>query len=107
MLSISVIYHVPFEDLGSFAHVFETHRCQISYRDATVDDLTARELVSTDLLVILGGPIGVYEERRYPFLRDELTLIETRLARKRPVLGVCLGAQLMARAMGARVYPAG
>ncbi|MCP6135130.1 gamma-glutamyl-gamma-aminobutyrate hydrolase family protein, partial [Klebsiella pneumoniae] len=54
-----------------------------------------------DLLVILGGPIGAYEDDAYPFLMDELRLVERRLASGRPLLGICLGAQLIARAMGA------
>ena len=58
-----------------------------------------------DLLVVLGGPIGAYEEAPYPFLIRELQLLEQRLAQERPTLGLCLGAQLMARALGARVYP--
>ena len=58
-----------------------------------------------DLLVVLGGPIGVYENDIYPFLDDEIALIAARLAARKPILGLCLGAQLMAWALGARVYP--
>jgi GMP synthase (glutamine-hydrolysing) len=54
---------------------------------------------------VLGGPIGAYEENNYPWLTNELRLIERRLAAKKPILGVCLGAQLMARALGSKVYP--
>ncbi|HEY5960663.1 MAG TPA: hypothetical protein VIV60_29115, partial [Polyangiaceae bacterium] len=52
-------------------------------------------------------PIGAYEEHLYPFLTDELTVLEKRLLAQRPTLGICLGAQLLARALGARVYPGG
>jgi len=51
-------------------------------------------------------PISAYQELTYPFLGEELALLERRLTAQRPTLGICLGAQLMARALGARVYPA-
>jgi GMP synthase (glutamine-hydrolysing) len=105
MASVIAIRHVAFEDLGSFAPVLARRGFTIGYREAAVDDLAAPELQAADLVVVLGGPIGAYEERLYPFLRDELALIERRLGGGRPVLGVCLGSQLMARALGARVYP--
>lgn len=101
------IRHVPFEDLDGFAAVIERRGWSIGYRDAAVDDLAAPELEAAGLLVVLGGPIGAYEDRLYPFLADELRVIERRLAAGRPVLGICLGSQLMARALGARVYPGG
>ena len=58
-----------------------------------------------DLVVVLGGFMGAYEADRYPFLRDELGLLERRLATRRPTLGICLGAQMLAAVAGARVYP--
>jgi len=54
-------------------------------------------------IIVMGGPMGVYDEQRYPFITDELRLIESAFKGGVPVLGVCLGAQLMARAGGARV----
>jgi GMP synthase (glutamine-hydrolysing) len=56
-------------------------------------------------LIVLGGPIGVYEQEAYPFLADEVALLARRLARGLPTLGICLGAQLMAAALGAEVMP--
>jgi len=58
-------------------------------------------------LVVMGGPMSVYEGDRYPHLSAELRLIESALAAGRPILGVCLGSQLLAAALGARVYSSG
>ena len=58
-----------------------------------------------DGLVVMGGPMGVYETGKYGFLESECKLIRELVARGRPVLGVCLGAQLLASALGARVFP--
>jgi len=98
------IRHVPFEDLGSFAAVLRERGFAVAYRDAGLDDLAARDLVDADLLIVLGGPIGVYEVKDYPFLKGEIAVVERRLELGRPVLGLCLGAQIMAKALGARVY---
>lgn len=98
------IRHVPFEDLGSFAPVLRERGFAIAYRDAGLDDLGARDLVDADLLIVLGGPIGVYEAKEYPFLKDEIALVERRLKLGRPVFGLCLGSQIIAKALGARVY---
>lgn len=100
------VRHVAFEDLGSFAGPLERLGYRIDYLEAGVDDLddAAR---SADLLVVLGGPIGAGDDAQYPFLADELRLLEQRLAGDRPTLGICLGAQLMARALGERVFGAG
>jgi GMP synthase (glutamine-hydrolysing) len=60
---------------------------------------------TADALVVMGGPMGVYEADRLPFLASTLEVVRARLEAQRPVLGVCLGAQLIAAAAGARVYP--
>lgn len=99
------IRHVCFEDLGSFAGVLAARGIDVGYLEAGVDDLANLDALAPDVLIVLGGPIGAYEEAIYPFLADELRLLERRLAAERPTLGLCLGAQLMARALGARVYP--
>lgn len=100
-----VLNHVPFEDLGSL----EPPLVECGFAIETVDAATARfplaQADDADLLVVLGGPIGVYETDAYPFLAGEIACIRQRLAADRPVLGICLGAQLMAAALGARVYP--
>jgi putative intracellular protease/amidase len=100
------IRHVHFEDLGSLEAVLAEQGYGVAYAEAGLDNIAALDPLEPDLLVVLGGPIGAYEEASYPFVLDEVTLLEKRLAADLPTLGVCLGSQLMARALGARVYPA-
>jgi GMP synthase (glutamine-hydrolysing) len=106
MSTILALRHVAFEDLGSFEIVLKARGHDIRYVDAATDDLAALPHDRPEPLFVLGGPIGAYEESLYPFLKDELRFIENRLAAKLPIFGICLGAQLMARALGASVYPA-
>lgn len=103
MKTALAIRHVAFEDLGAFADPLRARGFTCEYRDAA-DGLAGLDPLAPDLLVVLGGPIGACEDDAYPFLKSEGALIERRLARDRPVLGICLGAQLIARALGARVY---
>ena len=107
MKSAIAIRHVHFEDLGSLEPVLEDAGYRVRYVDACVDDVASIDAIASDLVVVLGGPIGAYEDDIYPSLTDELKLLEKRLAAERPTMGLCLGAQLMARALGARVYPTG
>lgn len=100
------IRHVAFEDLGIWEPLLARRGYEVRYLDAGVDELAGAAPRDADLLIVLGGPIGVDDEPLYPFLADERRLLEQRLARRRPTLGICLGAQLIARALGARVYPA-
>jgi GMP synthase (glutamine-hydrolysing) len=105
MPTVIALRHVAFEHLGNFAAVLDRRGWTTAYREAPTDDLAAPELDAAELLIVLGGPISAYQEALYPFLREELAVIERRLAAGKPVLGICLGSQLMARALGARVYP--
>ena len=107
MKTVVALRHVLFEDLGTLAGTLEKRGFAIRYVDAGVDDLSHRDLIEADLMVVLGGPIGAYDEDLHPFLHGELAVIGERLALQRPILGICLGAQLMARALGAAVTPMG
>ena len=105
MKSAVAIRHVAFEDLGTFAPVLAEAGYAVRYVEAADGLAEAEVWADPDLLVVLGGPIGAYEEAAYPFLEDELRLVEARVAAGRPLLGICLGAQIIARGLGARVYP--
>jgi GMP synthase (glutamine-hydrolysing) len=78
---------------GTNFEYIETHR------GASVPD----QITDQSGLIVMGGPMGVYEYAKYPFLHDEMGLIESALKLERPVLGVCLGSQLLAAVLGAEV----
>ena len=99
------IQHVAFENLGVFVQPLEEAGFAISYVQAGVVPMEPELWKDADLAVVLGGPIGVYQDDLYPFLADEKALVASRLASGRPLLGICLGAQLMASALDAKVYP--
>lgn len=103
------LQHLSFEDLGSLDPVLRSLGFQIRYQQAGVDDLASPAAQAAwreaDLVVVLGGPIGVYEVERFPFIRDELARIHARVASGKPLIGICLGAQMIAAACGQRVYP--
>ena len=101
------IRHVAFEDLGLLDPLLVERGYAVRYLDAGVDGIRDEDVLAADLPVVLGGPIGVYETDRYPFLVGEQAAIAARLDAHRPTLGICLGAQLMAQALGAEVAPTG
>lgn len=100
------IRHLPFEDLGAFFPELQAQNFSVHYADAGIDELHTEMVRNADLLFVLGGPISACDEKTYPFLSDELRTIEQRLLSERPLMGICLGAQLLARALGAKVYAA-
>ncbi len=99
------VRHIFFEDLGAFAQPIRDAGYDITYLDAVTDDLSPAG--DADLAVFLGGPIGVYEEESYPFITTEIGIASRRLEGRKATLGICLGAQVVARAAGAHVYPGG
>lgn len=104
-MEVVAVRHVAFENLGVFENVLTERGFRITYLDAAQDRL--REQVGDPaILVLLGGPVGAYEDEIYPFLREEKELVLDRIARGRPSLGICLGAQVIADALGAKVYSA-
>lgn len=107
MKSALVLRHVHFEDLGTLEALLRERGYAVQYCEAALDDLCTLDALAPDLLVALGGPIGACDDAAYPFVANELALIARRLQQRRPMLGICLGAQLMARALGAGVCAMG
>lgn len=99
------VRHVAFEDLGLLGPLVTSRGYQVRYHDAGIDPLDSTTLLAPDVVIVLGGPIGVYERAAYPFISNEIAAIAARIAARKPILGICLGAQLMAAALGARVAP--
>jgi GMP synthase (glutamine-hydrolysing) len=99
------VRHVAFEDLGLLGPLVAARGYGVRYHDAGIQPFDAETLLAPDLLIVLGGPIGVYERNSYPFIADEVAAIAVRLEADKPMLGICLGAQIMAAALGARVAP--
>ncbi|NOZ60015.1 MAG: type 1 glutamine amidotransferase [Euryarchaeota archaeon] len=92
------------EHLGCLEELAEARGIEVEYRRLwRGDDLEGA--LDYDLLVFLGGPMSVNEESDYPYLAEEKALIRRALEVEKPLLGICLGAQLIASALGARVYP--
>ena len=102
--TVYAIQHLAFEDLGAWEDIFYQLGLRVRYFEAGIDDLT-KAFKHPGLTIILGGPIAVYETEDYPFLQQEIDLLKVRLEKNLPTLGICLGAQLIATALGAKVYP--
>lgn len=103
-MHIHFFQHVPFEGLGSIevwaksrGHRLSSTRLYLDERPAQPDTM--------DCLIVMGGPMGVHDEAMFPWLAEEKRAISLAIEAEKPVLGVCLGAQLIADVLGARVYP--
>lgn len=103
MPKVLVLQHTSPENLGTIADALTRGNVSHRYTHAFLNEPIPKDLEEFSGLVVMGGPMGVYDRDRYPFLKDELHLIELALKDKKPVLGVCLGAQLLAHALGAEV----
>lgn len=107
MKNLLAVRHLPHEDLGSLALPFARAGYDIRYADAPTADFSALARDHWDLLVVLGGPIGVNDGADYPFIAPELAFVETRLQADAATLGICLGSQFLAKALGATVSRGG
>ena len=104
---VLALRHVHFEDLGTLEPLLRGRGYEVRYVDPALDDLEAIDATAPALVVALGGPVSAVDENSFPFLASELRLLKRRLASGKPLLGICLGAQLIARLAGARVQPMG
>jgi GMP synthase (glutamine-hydrolysing) len=102
-LNVHCLQHVPFEGPARIATWIRSRRHRLTtthlYRGEALPALDR-----TDWIVVLGGPMNVYEYRFHPWLRGEKRFLEAALAANKTVLGVCLGAQLLADVLGAKVF---
>jgi GMP synthase-like glutamine amidotransferase len=98
-----VLQHVPFEDIGSIASWLAARDAQLTYTRFYQNPLLP-DLKALDLIIAMGGPMSVNDESEFPWLQDEKRFIRSAIENGKPVLGICLGSQLIANSLGARVY---
>ena len=103
-MKVTIIQNITVEGPGTIEHYLQEENIAYSIVDIGKGDPIPGPDEFTHI-VIMGGPMAVYEIDRYPHLRKEAALIGGAIRSKRPVLGVCLGAQMLAHVLGARVYP--
>jgi len=103
MAKIYVLQHHPVENLGSIADALEGNALAWQYVHVNDGQPVPASMKGAGGLIVMGGPMGVYQTDRYPWLRDEMRLINDAMKLNLPVLGVCLGAQILAAALGAKV----
>ncbi|MEQ8789354.1 MAG: type 1 glutamine amidotransferase [Pirellulaceae bacterium] len=106
MKPVLVLRQVPHEGLGLLAEVLREHHVAYSYLDLFDDPPHHVDVSRLSGLVILGGPMNADQTDEHPFLAHEVQWIGEAVGRGLPVLGICLGSQLLAKALGASVYAA-
>ena len=103
-MNVHCFQHVPFEGLGSIELWMKAKSAQLSITKF-YEDTSLPGVHEIDWLIIMGGPMSANDEQVYPWLQAEKKFIAESIANGKIVLGVCLGAQLIASALGAKVYP--
>ncbi len=104
MKRVLVFRHAAHEGLGTLQNYLRSVSVEISYCDLYQQDPVPQTFEDFDFIISMGGPMNVDETDRYPFLSEERNFLARSIKAGKPVLGVCLGAQMIARALGARVY---
>ena len=98
------IQHIGYEDLGSFEPVLKERGFEVKYFCSRNVDYQGLFASDPDLLVVLGGPMSVYETDKHLWIPHEQKFVEERIEIEKPLLGICFGAQMIAKALGANVY---
>lgn len=98
------ILHVEHEDMGSFEHVLHNHGIMAEIVYAPCCDISALDPHDGDILVLMGGPMSVNDAPDIPWLAHEIELVKQRIAANLPILGICLGSQIIAKALGAEIH---
>lgn len=106
-LNVLLVCHMTPQDGGTFVDLLEARGATITTVMGYHDRLAGIDPLAHDLTIVMGGSMGVYQADLFPYLDNEITYLQKRLAADRPTLGICLGAQLMAKALGKDVYPGG
>ena len=99
-----IFQHMSSNGPGTLLDILQEHNISCRTVYTAYEDITTFDALAPDLMIVMGGSPGVYQASDYPFLRHEQRILEKRLAADRPTIGICLGAQLMAAALGAKVY---
>jgi GMP synthase (glutamine-hydrolysing) len=102
-----IVRHVPREGAAGFLQPIEAAGYLIERIDVADPTFAEADLCTPDLLIMMGGPMGVYEQDIHPWIPLQIEKLAARLEKDHPTLGVCLGSQMIAAALGARVYPGG
>jgi GMP synthase-like glutamine amidotransferase len=103
-MKIHYLQHKSYESLGCIAEWIKERGYQVS-ATKFYQDTNLPKLDEFDFLIIMGGPMGVNDEDKYPWLKDEKKFIAKAIENNKIVLGICLGSQLIAASLGARIYP--
>lgn len=100
-----IIRHVPVEGVAGFREPIEAAGYDVDRIDVDDPAFSRTDLREPDLLIMMGGPMGVYEQELHPWIPCQLRRLAQRLDADKPTLGVCLGSQMIAAALGAEVHP--
>jgi len=103
-MNLYYIQHIFFETPAAILYWCKDKNISCYRFNAYKDEINNLKIESSDILLIMGGPMGVYEEDKFPYLKEEKKLIEKALKFNKKIIGICLGAQLIADVLGAKVY---